>query len=157
MNKVEVAKWDELEPLVPAYALVANVDLVVIRHKGEGRASVLYGRCAHRGALMADGHVQGHNIICGVHDWDYRMDTGVSEYNNEEKLHKFTSWIDDGQVWVSLEEIEAELPAEGRTPGEVVPVRLHAAVTEVGTLRLEAIPANGDQAWNVEFDVRGEA
>jgi len=56
-----------------------------------------------------------------------------------------------------LEEIEAELPAEGRRPGEVVPVRLHAAVTEVGTLRLEAIPTNGDQAWNVEFDVRREA
>lgn len=56
-----------------------------------------------------------------------------------------------------LEEIEVELPAEGRTPGEVVPVRLHAAVTEVGTLRLEAIPTDGDQAWNVEFDVRGEA
>lgn len=56
-----------------------------------------------------------------------------------------------------LEEIEAKLPAEGRRPGEVVPVRLHAAVTEVGTLRLEAIPTNGDQAWNVEFDVRREA
>lgn len=56
-----------------------------------------------------------------------------------------------------LEEIEAELPAEGRTPGEVVPVRLHAAVTEVGTLRLEAVPRDGDRAWNVEFDVRGEA
>ena len=56
-----------------------------------------------------------------------------------------------------LEEIEAELPAEGRTAGEVVPVRLHAAVTEVGTLRLEAVPRDGDQAWNVEFDVRGEA
>ena len=55
-----------------------------------------------------------------------------------------------------LEEIEAELPAEGRTPGEVVPVHLHAAVTEVGTLRLEAIPRDGDQAWKVEFDVRGE-
>ena len=56
-----------------------------------------------------------------------------------------------------LEEIEAELPADGRTPGEVVPVRLHAAVTEVGTLRLEAVPRDGDQTWNVEFDVRGEA
>lgn len=55
-----------------------------------------------------------------------------------------------------LEEIEAELPAEGRTPGEVVPVHLHAAVTEVGTLRLEAIPRDGDRAWKVEFDVRGE-
>jgi len=55
-----------------------------------------------------------------------------------------------------LEEIEANLPAEGRTSGEVVPVRLHAAVTEVGTLRLEAIPREGHETWKVEFDVRGQ-
>ncbi len=55
-----------------------------------------------------------------------------------------------------LEEIEATLPAEGRQPGEVVPVRLHAAVTEVGTLRLEAVPRTGDETWKIEFDVRGE-
>jgi hypothetical protein len=36
-----------------------------------------------------------------------------------------------------------------------VPVRLRAAVTEVGTLRLEAVPGEGDQSWNVEFNVRG--
>ena len=54
-----------------------------------------------------------------------------------------------------LEEIMATLPAEGRTPGEVVPVRLRAAVTEVGTLRLEAVLRNGEQSWKVEFDVRG--
>ena len=55
-----------------------------------------------------------------------------------------------------LEEIEATLPAEGRQPGEVVPVRLHAVVTEVGTLRLEAVPRDGAESWKVEFDVRGE-
>ena len=55
-----------------------------------------------------------------------------------------------------LDEIEATLPAEDRQPGEVVPVRLHAAVTEVGTLRLEAVPREGGEAWKVEFDVRGE-
>jgi hypothetical protein len=55
-----------------------------------------------------------------------------------------------------LEEIEADLPAEGRTPGEVVPVRLRAAVTEVGTLQLEAVPRTGNETWKVEFDVRGE-
>ncbi|MBK8753498.1 MAG: Hsp70 family protein [Candidatus Competibacteraceae bacterium] len=55
-----------------------------------------------------------------------------------------------------LEEIEATLPAEDRQPGEVVPVRLHAAVTEVGTLRLEAVPRSGGESWKIEFDVRGE-
>jgi len=55
-----------------------------------------------------------------------------------------------------IEPIEASLSAEGRSPGEVVPVRLRAAVTEVGTLRLEAVPRTGNETWKVEFDVRGE-
>jgi molecular chaperone DnaK (HSP70) len=53
-----------------------------------------------------------------------------------------------------LPEIQATLPAEGRTPGDVVPVRLRAGVTEVGTLRLEAIPRAGQERWKVELDVR---
>ncbi|MFC6671869.1 hypothetical protein [Marinobacterium aestuariivivens] len=53
-----------------------------------------------------------------------------------------------------LPEIQATLPVEDRRPGEVVPVRLASRVTEVGTLRLEAIPREGGQRWQVELDVR---
>ncbi|PVY70125.1 molecular chaperone DnaK (HSP70) [Cupriavidus alkaliphilus] len=56
-----------------------------------------------------------------------------------------------------LEEILATLPAEGRTAGEVVPVRLHARVTEAGTLELEAVPRASGERWKVQFDVRGNA
>ncbi len=107
MNKIKVAQWAELEPEQPAYALVANVDLVVIRWPDAEEVSVLYGRCLHRGALLADGHVQGQDLICGVHHWDYRYRTGVSAYNNEEQLQKFSAWVEDGAVWVDAEEIAA--------------------------------------------------
>lgn len=56
-----------------------------------------------------------------------------------------------------LEEIEAYLPAETRTPGEIVPVHLRASVTEVGTLLLEAMPLDGPEHWKVEFNVRNPA
>jgi hypothetical protein len=36
-------------------------------------------------------------------------------------------------------------------------VRLQAAVTEVGTLRLDAVSRGGDERWKVELNVRGEA
>jgi hypothetical protein len=54
-----------------------------------------------------------------------------------------------------LEGIQATLPAQSRKPGDIVPVRLQAAVTEVGTLELEAIPRSGSEHWKVEFNVRG--
>ena len=52
MKTVAIKNWTELDDRVPVHALVANVDLVVVRV--DETVSVLYGRCAHRGALMAD-------------------------------------------------------------------------------------------------------
>lgn len=89
---VKAAVWSQMADRQPQYALVANVDLVITRY-GDA-VSVLYGRCLHRGALLADGTVRGDDLICGVHNWDYRLDSGVSAYNNEEVLPKFSAWID---------------------------------------------------------------
>ena len=58
---------------------------------------------------------------------------------------------------VELQQIEAQLPAEGRTPGEVVAVQLLARVTDIGTLELLAVPVGGSERWKVEFDVRAQA
>ena len=52
-----------------------------------------------------------------------------------------------------LNEIQATLPAEGRVPGDVVQVKLHALATDTGTLELAAVSRDG-QRWKVEFDVR---
>lgn len=105
MNRIAIANWSDLQDRVPAHALVADVDLVAIRYDND--ISVLYGRCAHRGALMADGYVDGENLICGVHGWDYRVESGISEYNNTETLPKFNAWVEDGQVLVDEDEIAA--------------------------------------------------
>ncbi len=105
MRKHEICSFSELNDKEPRHALVENVDLVIIRYGNN--VSVLYGRCLHRGALMADGHIEGENIICGVHGWDYRYDTGVSEYNNDEVLKKFTAFVEDDKVIVDADELKA--------------------------------------------------
>ncbi len=99
-----VARWSALADRVPTYALALDTDLVVIRY--DDQVSVLYGRCLHRGALMADGHVEGDNLICGLHGWDYRYDTGVSAYANDEVLHKFDAAIDRGADAVTIREAD---------------------------------------------------
>lgn len=47
MKKIALKNWDELEDRVPVSALVADVDLIIVRF--DDSVSVLYGRCAHRG------------------------------------------------------------------------------------------------------------
>ena len=106
-NPLKVAALSALKDRQPAYALALDTDLVVIRY--DDQVSVLYGRCLHRGALMSDGHIDGDNLICGVHGWDYRFDTGVSSYDNREVLHKFEAIVDREQdaVFVREEEIRS--------------------------------------------------
>ena len=104
---IKIIEIIDLKDRIPAHALAKNLDLVIVSY--DSNISVLYGRCLHRGALMADGHIDGQNLICGVHGWDYKYDTGVSEYNNDEALHKFESKVEDGWVWVDETEIDAFL------------------------------------------------
>ncbi len=53
-----------------------------------------------------------------------------------------------------LDELDITLPEEGRRSGEVVAVNLCAAVTEVGTLELQAVSLKDSSRWKIEFDVR---
>jgi molecular chaperone DnaK (HSP70) len=53
--------------------------------------------------------------------------------------------------------LEVELPPlEDAPAGQVVPVRINAVVTELGTLELWMKHANSDRRWKVEFQVRTE-
>ena len=103
VKPVEIARLNDLEEKKPAGALVKGTDLVLIKY-GE-QVSVLYGRCLHRGALLQNGRIEGHNLICGVHNWDYRFDTGVSEYEPSERLYKFQELIHEGGVWIDEQEV----------------------------------------------------
>ena len=103
MRPEPIASWSELADRTPTGALVEGVDLVIVRYDDDH--SVLHGRCVHRGALMADGSIVGDDIVCGVHGWDYRYTTGVSGYNEDERLHKFGSWVEDDSLFVDADEI----------------------------------------------------
>ena len=107
MKETRLCSFDELQEKTPTHQQVNGLDLVLIRYGKE--ISVLYGRCLHRGALLSDGYIKGENLICGLHDWDYRYDSGVSEYNNSEVLHKFYAVIKEGWVWIDEDEIDQYL------------------------------------------------
>lgn len=100
---IKIVPFNNLLDRTPTHHQVNGLDLVIVRY--DHNVSILYGRCLHRGALMADGYIDGDNLICGVHGWDYRYDTGVSEYNNAEVLHKFKSEIKEGAVWIDEDEV----------------------------------------------------
>lgn len=103
-NGIFLHKFSSLQEKVMVHKLIQNLDLIIIKYNKN--ISVFYGRCLHRGALLSDGSIQGNNIICGLHNWDYRYDSGVSEYNNNEKLYKFKVWVKDDEVFIDKSELD---------------------------------------------------
>lgn len=142
---IQLVKFNELKEKEPAYALAENTDLVLVRYGN--KVSVLYGRCQHRGALMSDGVVVGEDLICGLHNWDYRYDTGVSAYNNSEKLHKFTEIIDSGYVCVDREEVldfqEANPQPFQREEYQGIYADTHPESTEPYTKKIQELAKDG--------------
>src|SRR5512133_120829 len=61
--------------------------------------------------------------------------------------------VEDVDALDELPAVETALPGEGHAPGEVVPVRLRAHVTELGTLELECVDRSG-AAWRLEWNLR---
>jgi glutamate synthase domain-containing protein 2/nitrite reductase/ring-hydroxylating ferredoxin subunit len=116
VDPVPVIEMGRLEDRTPTACRVDGVDLVVVRW--DAQHSVLSGRCRHRGALLADGHMVGDDLICGVHGWDYRLDTGVSSYDSSDRLRRFRSRVIDGAVHIDREEVAEYRALEGLPAGD---------------------------------------
>jgi Hsp70 protein len=63
--------------------------------------------------------------------------------------------VEDVEALEELPAIETTLPAADGVAGDVLPVHLRAHVTEVGTLELRLVSAEG-RDWKLEFSVRHE-
>jgi hypothetical protein len=77
----------------------------------------------------------------------------ASTIRREDKVGTRLDYWKDEELF-ELDELDITLPEEGRRSGEVVAVHLSAAVTEVGTLELQAISQKDSSRWKIEFDVR---
>lgn len=117
----DAARWEahvavlaDLPVREPVGVVVDGLDLVVVRltedaigRDGWERVVVFEGRCPHRGALLADGRVEGHNLVCGVHGWDFRLDSGRGDYEPSQRLHRFPARLrEDGSVVVDRRDLD---------------------------------------------------
>jgi hypothetical protein len=87
----KVAKWSELPDREPAYALVAGVDLVVVRYDDD--VSAFYGHCLHRGAIMTRVVSRQISSASPVRCWPHHFDiaTLITIVTNEPDPEKARS------------------------------------------------------------------
>ena len=100
-----IARLADLAEDRPNAAMAEGIDLVVVRR--DDAVTVFEGRCPHRGALLADGRIEGDDLVCSLHGWDFRLDTGISAYNPAECLTRFDARVEDGQVVIDRRDLAA--------------------------------------------------
>ena len=61
-------------------------------------------RCPHKGGPLCDGIVTGESVVCPLHSWKVRLDTGQVERPAAKTLcvHTYPTRVEDGIVVVEL-------------------------------------------------------
>jgi hypothetical protein len=126
------------QPAVPGFRPPVKAVCVVPQGMEEGTEQALEER--------EFGLVTGEAVTFRFFSSTERPDDNVGQVvaNAERDLEETTN------LEITLE------PTEGLAPGEVVPVRLHSVLTELGTLELWMQHATSDKRWKLEFNVRGK-
>ena len=85
-NWVTVMRVDELPADRPVTVRVNERDIALARCEHDGLPHALDNRCAHRGGQLGDGTIEGDDIICPLHGYDYDLHTGISRYAPMERV-----------------------------------------------------------------------
>jgi nitrite reductase/ring-hydroxylating ferredoxin subunit len=96
-----------------------------------GRAVVLAGRCAHLGAHLGNGTVNGDRLVCPLHGWEYGPDGACEKIPTEDTIPRFARQCSypvaerGGHVFFfNRQRARFDLPFfEGLSPDELLPAK----------------------------------
>ncbi len=52
---------------------ILGEDIIIYRTKS-GEATALEDRCCHRNVKLSLGYLEGENVVCGYHGWEYNCE-----------------------------------------------------------------------------------
>ena len=71
----------------------------------------LHDKCPHKGGPLSQGIVFGERVACPLHNWNIELPTGCAVSPDEGCTQKFSVKIEDGKVYLDLDELMAGAPA----------------------------------------------
>ena len=80
---------------------------IAIFRNGEDKVFALLDRCPHKGGPLSQGIVFGERVACPLHNWNIDLQSGCADAPDEGCAQKFNLKIEDGQVYLNLEELNA--------------------------------------------------
>ena len=89
----------------------AHADDVAIFRNSEDRVFALLDKCPHKGGPLSQGIVFGERVACPLHNWNIELPTGCAVTPDEGCTQKFSVKVEDGKVYLDLDELMAGSPA----------------------------------------------
>jgi nitrite reductase (NADH) small subunit len=68
----------------------------------EGRIHALAGTCPHRGGPLGQGAVNGGNLTCPWHAWEFDCLTGANDYDPAVKIATFAAQVSGDDIWIDV-------------------------------------------------------
>lgn len=78
---------------------------VAIFRNADDQVFALLDRCPHKGGPLSQGIVFGTSVACPLHNWTIGLDDGCAREPDHGCTPRFTVKIDDGQVYLDVEEL----------------------------------------------------
>jgi nitrite reductase/ring-hydroxylating ferredoxin subunit len=97
----EAARLDDLDPEYPALAKIGGRELAIciVEHK----PYAVHNICSHAFARLSDGHVEGYEIVCPLHQGSFDVRTGAAVAAPcFEPIGTYETKVQDGAVLVFL-------------------------------------------------------
>ena len=100
MAFVRVASLGELAPGTVMEAQFNGEPYAICNLAGEVRAFA--GTCPHAGGPLGEGIIDGENLVCPWHAWEYNCRTGVNTYDDSVRLASFAVKVEGDDILVDL-------------------------------------------------------
>ncbi len=92
----------------------ANATDVAVFRNSEDKVFALLDKCPHKGGPLSQGIVFGERVACPLHNWNIELPTGCAVTPDEGCTQRFSVKIEDGKVFLDLNELNELNVAEVR-------------------------------------------
>ena len=70
--------------------------------KKDGEMFAIENRCFHMNCKFTRGELNGYNLKCPCHDWEFNIRTGEMTVSPEIKLALYTTKVDNGEIYIEI-------------------------------------------------------
>ena len=100
MPFVKVGSVRKLAPESVMEAMVGSTAYAVCNFAGEIRA--FDGTCPHAGGPLGEGSIDGCNLVCPWHSWEYDCRTGINTYDETVRLASFPVKVEGDDILIDV-------------------------------------------------------